>query len=212
MNIITNNNFKYIFRIFGVVLFYLFPNKIITFFMGIFRNIYSGYKLHKVYKSESNSILFFPVTLIGEKYITIGKNSSVGKRGVITAYITKEYNTSIKIQIGDNVLIGDDCHITAINSIVIDDNVLMGKKITITDNSHGNNIYELNIHPAERLLFSKGSVIINKNVWIGDKVTILPGVTVGESSVIGANSVVTKNVPAFCIAAGNPAKIIKQIL
>lgn len=65
--------------------------------------------------------------------------------------------------------------------------------------------------PLFRPLFSKGPVIIGKNVWIGDKATILPGVTIGDGSIIGANSVVTKDVPAYSVVAGNPAKIIKTI-
>ncbi|MDR2406844.1 MAG: sugar O-acetyltransferase, partial [Bacteroidales bacterium] len=56
-----------------------------------------------------------------------------------------------------------------------------------------------------------GSVVIEDNVWIGDKVTILPGVHIGYGSIIGANAVVTKDVPANCVVGGNPAKIIKVI-
>lgn len=62
-----------------------------------------------------------------------------------------------------------------------------------------------------RPLYSRGPVIIGDNVWIGDKATILPGVTVGEGAVIAANAVITKDVPAFSMVAGNPAIIIKQI-
>ena len=57
---------------------------------------------------------------------------------------------------------------------------------------------------------SKGDVIIGKNVWIGDKVTILPNVKIGDGVVIGANSVVTKDIPPCSVVAGNPAKIIKH--
>lgn len=59
-------------------------------------------------------------------------------------------------------------------------------------------------------MVSKGPVIIGKNVWIGDKATILPGVTIGEGAVIAANSVVSKNVPPFSVVGGIPARIIKQ--
>lgn len=53
-------------------------------------------------------------------------------------------------------------------------------------------------------------MIIGNNVWIGDKATILPNVSIGNGAIIAANSVVTKDVPEYCIVAGNPAKIIKQ--
>lgn len=58
---------------------------------------------------------------------------------------------------------------------------------------------------------SKGPVIIGQNVWVGDKATILPGVTIGDGAVIGANSVVTKDVPPYSIVGGNPAKVLKQL-
>ena len=61
--------------------------------------------------------------------------------------------------------------------------------------------------PIKRKIYSKGPVIIGKNVWIGDKATTLPGVTIGDGAVIGANTVVTKDVPPFCIVVGNPATI-----
>jgi acetyltransferase-like isoleucine patch superfamily enzyme len=65
--------------------------------------------------------------------------------------------------------------------------------------------------PTERKVISKGAVIIGENVWIGDKVTILPGVEIGNGVVIGANSVVTKDIPSYCVVGGNPAKVIKQL-
>lgn len=55
---------------------------------------------------------------------------------------------------------------------------------------------------------SKGGVVIGKNVWIGDKATILPGVVVGDGAIIGANAVVTKNVPANSVVVGNPARVV----
>lgn len=118
-----------------------------------------------------------------------------------------------KIVIGDNVCIGAFNHITAINRIEIGDGTLIGKYVTITDNSHGQlSMEELNVHPIKRNLYSKGGVKIGKNVWLGDKVTILPGVSIGDGSVIGSNSVVSKDIPPLVIACGNPARVIKSIL
>lgn len=59
-------------------------------------------------------------------------------------------------------------------------------------------------------MVSKGGVHIGKNVWIGDKATILPGVSIGEGTVVAANAVVTKDVPPFCVVGGNPARVIRQ--
>lgn len=75
------------------------------------------------------------------------------------------------------------------------------------DNDHGNtNKESLMIPPIERKLVSKGPIVIGNHVWIGDKVTILSGVTIGEGAVIAANAVVTKDVPAYSVVVGNPAK------
>ncbi len=67
------------------------------------------------------------------------------------------------------------------------------------------------IPPIKRQLYSKGPVRICRNVWLGEKVTILPNVTVGEGSVIGANSVVTHDIPPYSIAVGNPARVIRSV-
>ena len=89
-------------------------------------------------------------------------------------------------------------------------NLLTGRWVTITDNGHGSVDFEtMQQTPINRRLFSKGDVAIGDNVWIGDKATILPGVTIGDGAVIAANSVVTKDVPAYSVAAGNPARVLK---
>lgn len=116
------------------------------------------------------------------------------------------------ISIGENVHIETDCHISAIEAVYIGDNVLIGSFVYISDHRHGvysNN--DIETAPIKRNLSSKGCIKIEDNVWIGEKVIILPGVTVGKYSIIGAGSIVTKDIPPYCIAAGNPAKIIKQI-
>lgn len=150
--------------------------------------------------------------LIGAKYISIG-SSKIGKDVILTAYDSVAgYNFLPEIIIGDNCNIGEFCHITAINSIVIGNGVLTGRWVTITDNSHGMTTYEdLQLSPLKRKPFSKGKVIIGNNVWIGDKATILPGVIIGDGAIIGAGTVVTKDVPAMSVVGGNPARIIKTI-
>ena len=115
------------------------------------------------------------------------------------------------------ITIGRDCnfgafnHITASNKIIIGDNCLTGKWVTISDNDHGTtNLEDLKKRPQDRDIVSKGPVIIGENVWIGDKATILGGVTIGNGAVIAANSVVTKDVPPYSVVGGIPAKVIKS--
>lgn len=150
--------------------------------------------------------------LKGGEYISIGHNSHIGVQAELTAWDKFGGDRfSPSIEIGDNVSIGSYCHITAINHIKIGNGVLTGRWVTITDNSHGETDFDsLNMLPVKRPLKSKGPVIIEDNVWIGDKATILPGVTIGKGSVIGSNAVVSKDVPPYSIAVGNPIRIINS--
>jgi acetyltransferase-like isoleucine patch superfamily enzyme len=154
----------------------------------------------------------YPCLVLGAKYISVGKNTVIGKHGVITAwdrYMNDHFNPQIII--GDNVSIGEYCHITSINKIIIGNGVLTGRWITITDNSHGKiDEEEKYTPPVQRQLYSKGSVTIEDNVWIGDKVSIMSGVRVGKGAVIAANAVVTKDVPEYSVVGGVPAKILKR--
>ena len=96
----------------------------------------------------------------------------------------------------------------------IGNNVLLASKIYISDSIHGSYVgnesdSHPDIPPIERILTSK-KVEIKDNVWIGEFVSVLPGVTIGKGAIIGANSVVSKDIPDYVIAAGIPAKPIKK--
>ena len=68
----------------------------------------------------------------------------------------------------------------------------------------------MQIPPLRRELFSKGPVLIKKNVWLGRNVCVMPNVVIGEGAVIGANSVVTHDIPDYSVAVGSPARVIRQ--
>ena len=168
--------------------------------------------------SDIKSLSFGVIGMINcPECISIGEHTSFGDWLYLTAW--KEYDIveEQKQLLSPELSIGKDCnfgafnHITCANRVTIGDRCLTGKWVTITDNSHGRTDSEtLMTAPIKRSLFSKGPVIIGDNVWIGDKATILPGVSIGNGAVIAANAVVTKDVPAYSVAAGNPARIIKQ--
>lgn len=157
-------------------------------------------------------IIHFPFQIKGRKYITFGNGFSAGSYCKIEAY--PYVNQSKIIQIGKNVRINNFSHISGVNSIIIGDNVLMASRIYISDSNHGSYLGdEDDSNPesivSERLVTGK-PIVIEDNVWLGESVSVLSGVTIGRCSIIGSNSVVTKSIPPFTIAVGTPAKPIKQ--
>lgn len=192
---------------------YIYPYKLYRRFVRLLNRCYSAWVSGEFAGFGRDSVVQRQLYLVGGKHITVGNRSCIGIRAVLTAWDSYAgENFSPEISIGDNVSIGDDCHITAINSIRIGNNVLTGKKVTITDNSHGRtDPASISSVPTARALYSAGPVIIEEGVWIGDKVTILPNVRIGKNSIVGANAVVTKDLPENCVAGGIPAKVLKLI-
>lgn len=154
-----------------------------------------------------------PIFTIGEDCISVGEGTLFQRYAVLTAWknVGVDKDSTPQIIIGRDCIFGEYNHITSSNKILIGDNLLTGRWVTITDNSHGKTDWQtLQQPPRFRDIVSNGPVIIGNNVWIGDKSTILPGVTIGDGVVIGANSVVTKDIPSNCIAFGNPIRILKR--
>lgn len=164
--------------------------------------------------SSKIRLLRFPIDIRGREYIDFGFGLTTGKGCRLEAeYTGEEPKVYPKLIFKKNIQINDYVHITAAEKVEIGDNVLIASKVYISDCSHGS--YGMNdIHdhpdtvPKERKIYSS-PVYIRKNVWIGENVAILKGVEIGEGSIIGANSVVSKSIPAFSIAAGVPAQVIK---
>jgi len=120
---------------------------------------------------------------------------------------------SPRIVIGNHVRISKWVHIAATYLVEIGDDVLIGSKVIITDHNHGQYSREHtspHIAPVLRPLDHDRRVSIGRNVWIGDGVVVTPDSSIGEGSVIGANSVVSGDIPPFVIATGAPARIIKK--
>ena len=124
--------------------------------------------------------------IINPQYINIGNNFfALGNLRIEAWDSYYEQIFSPEIIIGNDVILNTDIHIGCINRVVIGNNVLMASRIYISDHSHGEiTINALNLSPAKRPLVSKGPVIIEDNVWIGEGVSILPGVTIGRNSII----------------------------
>lgn len=157
-------------------------------------------------------LIRFPFRVRGKQSISVEKGFTTGYNCRIDAFNFNNKRAPL-IKIGRDVQINDFVHIAAIEDVVIEDNVLIASKVFITDHNHGNYSGQTQDSPLSapnsRMLFSK-PVLIKKNVWIGEFVCILPGVTIGEGTIVGAMSVVTNDLPPFSIAVGSPAKVIKK--
>lgn len=108
------------------------------------------------------------------------------------------------ISFGKNIFVNKEVIFVDLGGITIEDDVLIGPKVSLLTVNHI-------LEPSKRRGLTTGEIIIKKNAWIGAGSTVLAGVTIGENSVVAANSTVTKNVPDNVIVAGTPAKIIKKL-
>lgn len=154
-----------------------------------------------------SSYIGYPLRLEGNSNhsIFIGEGTALASYCVLGCWqtVADSHNKRPQILIGNCCSIGEFCHITAINKIVIGNGVLTGRFVFIGDNNHGGLSWEeADIPPAKRTLKSKGDIIIGNNVWIGDKVTILGGVTIGNNVIVGANTVVSQNIPSNTTVVG----------
>lgn len=170
-------------------------------------------KLKSTFKSiGENSYLGEQPLIYGAEYITIGEKF-YGKRLIrieaLSEYAGTHYTPEIII--GDNVEIGDLCHIGAAQSIKIGNHCLIGSKTIITDHYHGRTDSPHTDNPRCFSGLTTKTVRIGNNVWLGDNVSIMPGVTLGDNVIVGANSVVTHSFPANTVIAGCPARLIKTL-
>lgn len=145
--------------------------------------------------------------------VIFGRNIHVGKYAQIicasdncvrfTSWPGKQGDAEIRI--GNFCLIAPGVRISAAKSIHIGDNCMLAANVTISDSDwHG-------IYNRIRPFRCTKPVVIENNVWLGERVIVTKGVKIGENSVIGAGAIVTKDIPANCVAAGNPARVIKAI-
>jgi len=146
-------------------------------------------------------------------FIEIGKNIIFGdgtKIIAISSFSSPHADQKFDpfIRIGNNVQVTASLQVYAMKEISIEDNVLFAANVFISDGFHGYD--KIGIPYKEQPISDIGSIYIGEGSWIGQNVVILPGVTIGKFSIIGANSVVTRSIPAYTIATGVPARVIKS--
>ena len=155
-------------------------------------------------------ICFPPNALFNEQYIHIGQGTLFGPQVTLSAGMIpgQEMVTSPVVTVGDRCLFGKGAGIVGHLEIVIGDDVWTGHHVYITDQNHG---YEdLNL-PISRQVMPERAVSIGDGSWLGHGTVVLPGASIGRHVVVGANSVVTGELPDNCVAAGVPARVIRQL-
>lgn len=157
------------------------------------------------------SIICFPTTaLYNERYIRIGAHTMIGPRVSLSAGMVpgQVCLTDTVVSIGDRCLIGSGSGIVGHLSIEIGDDVWTGHHVYITDQNHG---YDDLDRPISAQTQPERPVRIGDGSWLGHGAVVLPGTTIGRHVVIGANSVVRGEIPDFSIAAGNPARVVRDL-
>ncbi len=158
---------------------------------------------------EGSVICYPPTTIINEEHIEIGAGTMIGPHVALSAgmVVGQELIDDVIVRIGDRCLIGRGSGIVGHLSIVIEDDVWTGHHVYITDQNHG---YDDPDVPISRQLQPERPVRIGAGSWIGHGTVVLPGATIGRHVVIGANSVVTGDIPDHSVAVGAPARVIKR--
>jgi acetyltransferase-like isoleucine patch superfamily enzyme len=158
-------------------------------------------------KIDSSVRIKSPIIFTNKK-IRIGKNSIIGYHARIEEVFSyNQDNFEPSIEIGENVRIEQNLHLTCAYHISIGNNTAISANVTITDINH---MYLDTEIPIENQNIEVKQVIIGKNCKIYNNSVILPGVIIGEHVIIGANSVVNRNIPDFSVVVGSPAKVVKK--
>ncbi len=158
----------------------------------------------------ANSIICFPHnTIFNEHYIHIGSGTMIGPQSTLSAGMVpgQQCLRDPVVRIGDRCLIGKGTGIVGHFSIEIGDDVWTGHHVYITDQNHG---YEDVTRPISQQTQPERPVRIGDGSWIGHGAVILPGSIIGRHVTIGANSVVSGEIPDFSVAVGSPARVIRR--
>jgi acetyltransferase-like isoleucine patch superfamily enzyme len=174
----------------------------------LFRKTYYIFNKKTFGSIGKNSVIIKPFLIYNKKHIFLGKNVMI--RDFARIEPIKNWGDQVfdpHIIIGDNVSIEQGLHLTCINKVIIEEGCNLTSYCVITDIDH--EYRDINKRILDQPLI-QNETRIEKDSFIGSGAVIMPGVTIGEHGIIGANAVVTRNIPPFCVVAGVPAQIIKR--
>ena len=181
----------------------------------LWRNLYSAYIRHQFRQCGELKLGSTQLHLFGLRYMEFGDQVEMhfnARVQCIDYFQPTDQHFKPRLILHDHVVVQAMCHIGCIDRVEIGEWSTMGARCYITDHTHGGTSREeLLLPPRKRPLVSRGPVKIGKYVHLGEGVCVMPGVTIGDYSVIGAGAVVTRDIPPFSVAVGSPAKVIKQI-
>jgi lipopolysaccharide O-acetyltransferase len=172
-------------------------------------SLVKSFVLTKLFFSNCR-LIRFPIDIRNKRYIIFGKNMTTGRYNRIECY--KRGGKIPKLIFHENIEMNDKCHISCIEEIIIEKNVLIASNVFITDHDHFSPNHKTDFQiPWKNQNLSSKRVHIKENVWIGENVSILKGVTIEKNTIIAAGSVVTKDTISGAIYGGVPAKLIRLI-
>ena len=154
--------------------------------------------------------VFHGIGLVGRRArISIAKNGRLHMGDRVILADDAELQAIGQLHLGKHIVINRFSRIVAVEKITVGDNVTVAQFVSILDHDHK---IEKQADGTIRIKgYETAPIVIGSNIWIGDKVSILKGVTIGDNVVIGAHSLINKDIPSNCVVAGNPARIIKEL-
>ncbi len=162
-----------------------------------------------------NVILKCGLRINHPEHVSLGNDTYVHEQCWISLLPINRQKNAPDVKLTPNLSIGNNCYIgrfamfACMNEICIGNDVMISDRVYIGDCNHGYSLRDLPI--KDQYMFSNGPVSIGDGSWLGINVAVMPNVRIGKGCVIGANSVVTQDVPDYHIVAGAPARVIKAV-
>ena len=155
-----------------------------------------------------HSVIQPPARIVGERMISIGSGAFIGANSWLQV-IENDDEGQVRLSVGDGTSIAGHCVLSAAHCVTIGRSVLIARNVYVSDHSHG-------FGDGSRPILEGGidqlaPVEICDGAWLGQNAVVMPGVRIGAGAVVGANSVVTKDVPDRTVVAGAPARVLREL-